>query len=148
MTTPHPRTVAEKMGIKPGWRTHVVGAPTGVLDTLGLPALDMVDERIGEFDYVHLFVKTQAGMRKVFPTLTSHLAAGGKLWLSWPKGRKLGSDLSLPKVIEIGYDCGLVESTCLRIDGTWSGLRFTHPRPGRAYANSYGTLPASIRDHP
>ncbi len=47
----------------------------------------------------------------------------------------------MPTVIEIGYDCGLVESTCLRIDDTWTGLRFTRPKPGKVYANSYGTLP-------
>ena len=135
------RTVAQKMGIKAGWRTHVVGAPVGVLDTLGLPPLEVETELVGEFDYLHLFVVTQEEMREVFPTLVPHLAATGKLWLSWPKARKLGSDLTLPTVIEIGYDCGLVESTCLRIDDTWTGLRFTHPKVGKVYANSYGTLP-------
>jgi hypothetical protein len=136
------RTVAQKMGIKSGWRAHVVGAPEGVIDTLALPELTMVSELTGEYDYLHLFVLTQDQMRKEFPALVPHLAPRGKLWLSWPKSRKLGSDLTLPKVIEIGYDSGLVESTCLRIDDTWSGLRFTRPRAGQVYANSYGTLPS------
>ncbi len=35
----------------------------------------------------------------------------------------------------------MVESTCLRIDEVWAGLKFTHPVPGKHYANSYGTLP-------
>ena len=39
----------------------------------------------------------------------------------------------------------MVESTCLRIDDTWSGLKFTHPKPGKVYANSYGTLPGQAR---
>ncbi len=55
--------------------------------------------------------------------------------------RKLGSDLGLPKVIEIGYKHGLVESTCLRVDDTWAGLKFTHPKKGKVYNNLYGTLP-------
>ena len=38
------RTVAQKMGIKPGWRAHLVDVPDGVLDALGLPPLD-VDAR-------------------------------------------------------------------------------------------------------
>ncbi len=135
------RTVADKMGIKPGWRTHVVGAPDGVMEALGLPDLEVCAELGGAFDYLHLFVTTQQRMREEFPLLVPHLAPRGKLWLSWPKGRRLGSDLSLPTVIEIGYECGLVESTCLRVDETWSGLRFTHPQPGKVYANSYGTLP-------
>lgn len=136
------RTVAQKIGIKPGWRAHVVGAPEGVLETLGLPPLVLEDEPTGELDYVHLFVVTQHQMRERFPALVPHLAPRGKLWLSWPKARRLGSDLDLPTVIEIGYDFGLVESTCLRIDDTWSGLRFTHPKAGKTYANSYGTLPS------
>jgi hypothetical protein len=135
------KTVAQKMSIKSGWRAHIVGAPIGVLDSLGLPDLNVDSKLVGEFDYIQAFVRTQNEMRSVFPTLVPHLAAGGKLWLSWPKGHKLGSDLTLPKVIEIGYDFGLVESTCLRIDDTWSGLRFTHPKVGKVYANSYGVLP-------
>ena len=62
--------------------------------------------------------------------------------MSWPKGRKLGADLTLPTVIEIGYRHGLVESTTLRVDDTWSAMKFTHPKAGRVYRNSYGTLPA------
>lgn len=135
------RTVAQKMGIKPGWRTYVMGAPDGVLDALGLPPLHLETELTARFDYLHLFVRTQEQMRAQFPDLVPHLAPRGKLWLSWPKTGKLGSDLNLPKVIEIGSDCGLVESTCLRVDDTWTGLRFTHPKVGKIYTNSYGTLP-------
>lgn len=135
------RTVAQKMGIKPGWRTYLLDAPAGVLYTLGLPPLDIDRDLSGEFDYLHLFVRTQADMREKFPMLAPHLGSGGQLWLSWPKGRRLGSDLSLPQVIEIGYGFGLVESTCLRVDDTWAGLRFTHPKPGKVYENSFGTLP-------
>lgn len=61
--------------------------------------------------------------------------------MSWPKARKSGSDLGLSKIIEIGYKNGLVESTCLRVDDTWAGLKFTHPKKGKVYDNSYGTLP-------
>ena len=76
-----------------------------------------------------------------FPKLKQHLNAAGMMWLSWPKARKLGPDLSLPKVIEIGYSHGLVESTTLRIDDTWSAIKFTHPKKGKIYHNKFGTLP-------
>lgn len=137
MTT---RTAAAKMGLKPGWTAHFVHPPAGVPEAMGLPPLELVPLD-GQVDYLHLFVTTQDQMREEFPSLVPHLAPAGKLWLSWPKGRRLGSDLTLPIVIEIGYDHGLVESTCLSIDETWSALRFTHPKPGTRYANSYGTLP-------
>ena len=134
------RTVAEKMGLRAGWTAHFVNAPDGVPESMGLPDLQPVPLS-GEVDYLPLFVTTQEEMRDEFPRLVPHLAPQGKLWLSWPKGRRLGSDLTLPTVIEIGYDHGLVESTCLAIDDTWSALRFTHPKPGQRYHNSYGTLP-------
>ena len=135
------RTVAQKMGIMPGWRAHFVNPPAGVMAKIDLPDLVVAETLAGDFDYVHLFAVTQNQMRLTFPELVPHLAPLGKLWVSWPKGRQLGSDLTLPKVIEIGYRCGLVESTCLRVDDTWSGLRFTRPKEGKTYQNSYGTLP-------
>ena len=63
------------------------------------------------------------------------------LWVSWPKGKQLGTDLALPHVIRIGYSHGLVESSCLSVDATWSALKFTHPKKGKTYNNSYGKLP-------
>ncbi|HIX00988.1 MAG TPA: hypothetical protein H9871_12695 [Candidatus Nesterenkonia stercoripullorum] len=41
----------------------------------------------------------------------------------------------------IGYRHGLVESKTLAVDATWSAIKFTHPRPGQHYNNSFGTLP-------
>ena len=62
------------------------------------------------------------------------------LWVSWPKGGKLGTDLNIKIVIKLGYEFGLVESTCLCVNKTWSGLKFTHMKKGKIYNNSYGKL--------
>jgi len=135
------RSVAQKMGIKQGALAYFVSVPASVLKTIDLPKLDVSEDLVGEFDYIHFFSVTQVEMHDTFPRLKLHLKPSGMLWLSWPKARKLSSDLSLPKVIEIGYSCGLVESTCLRVDDTWAGLKFTHPKDGKIYNNSHGTLP-------
>ena len=135
------RSVAQKMGIREGARAYFVDAPATALEAIDLPALTVVEALEGAFDYIHFFSVSQAEMNEIFPQLKSHLKSSGTLWLSWPKGRRLGTDLSLPKVIEIGYSHGLVESTCLRIDETWAGLKFTHPKKGKVYRNRYGTLP-------
>jgi hypothetical protein len=135
------RSVAQKMGIKAGSRVFFDHAPEGALEAIELPALEVSSRLEGDFDYIHSFCLTQAEMSSRFPMLKRHLGPAGMLWLSWPKARKLGTDLSLPKVIEIGYSHGLVESTALRVDDTWSGLKFTHPRQGKVYRNSYGQLP-------
>lgn len=107
---------------------------------MDLPELEVEETLTGEFDYVHLFVKSQADFHEKFPALKEHLKSTGMLWVSWPKARQLGADLTLPIVIKIGYDYGLVESKCLSINATWSALKITYPKEGKIYANSYGKL--------
>ena len=135
------RTVAQKMGVKPGLRAYLRDAPATAVTAMGLPDLDVPETLTGELDYLHLFVVTQDRLREQFGELRDRLRPGGMLWVSWPKGGKLGTDLTIKSVIAIGYELNMVESTCLRIDEVWSGLKFTHPKPGKVYANSYGTLP-------
>jgi hypothetical protein len=130
------------MGIKPGSRAHLVAAPSPAVLAMQLPPLVVSPELDGQFGYIHLFTTSQACMDDSFPTLKEHLTARGMLWVSWPKRRRLGTDLSLPTVIRIGYSHGMVESTCLSVDDIWSALKFTHPKPGKTYNNSYGSLPA------
>jgi hypothetical protein len=134
------KTVSQKMGIKNGMRAILIEAPVEAIDSMDLPEIEIGRELNGMFDYIHLFVKEQAGLRRDFPTLKSHLKPSGMLWISWPKAGQLGTDLNIRNIIGIGYGFGLVESTCLSIDAVWSGLKFTHPKEGKVYQNSYGKL--------
>ncbi len=135
------RTVAQKMGVRPGSRALLVDAPESARAAMSLPDLELAGQLDGEFDYLHLFATRQEQLRERFPELRGHLRPGGMLWVSWPKGGQLGTDLTLRQVIAIGYGFNLVESTAVRIDDVWSALKFTHPKPGKTYANSYGVLP-------
>ena len=131
------------MGVKEGMRAFFLNAPQAALDAIGLPSLDVGAALQGKFDYLHFFSKTQVEMDGSFPKLKQHLKPTGMLWLSWPKGKQLGTDLALPTVIRIGYSNGLVESTCLSVDAIWSGLKFTHPKTDKIYRNSHGQLKRS-----
>lgn len=135
------RTVAQKMGVRPHVRAHLHHPPEGVLTDLALPELELRPDLEGDFDYLHLFATKAERLYEDLATLHPHLRPGGMLWVSWPKGGRLGTDLNMQRVIAIGYDQGLVESICLRVNDTWAGLKFTHPKPGKVYRNSYGILP-------
>jgi hypothetical protein len=135
------RDVSQKMGIKEGMRAFFMNAPQSALDAINLPTLNIASQLEEQFDYIHVFTITQVEMDDVFPKLKRHLKPTGMLWVSWPKSKKLNTDLALPKVINIGYSHGLVESICLSVDATWSGLKFTHPKKGKDYHNSFGQLP-------
>lgn len=141
------RTVAQKMGVRAGVRALVLGAPPAVLEAMHLPDVELAGELAGTFDHGHCFVRSEAQLADALPPLREHLAPRGTLWVSWPKGGALGTDLTLPVVIRVAYDHGLVESTCLSVDATWSALKLTHPKEGKRYANSFGTLPWQ-RDEP
>nr|WP_315463404.1 hypothetical protein [uncultured Rhodoferax sp.] len=137
------KTVAQKMGVKEGMRAYFVDAPASVLEAIHLPGLNSSRTLHDTFDYLHVFVTSQAAMDAHFPKLVQHLKKTGMLWVSWPKARQLGTDLALPHVIRIGYSHGLVESTTLSVDTIWSGMKFTFPKPGKTYHNSYGQLPST-----
>lgn len=104
------KTVAQKMGIKENSSGHFVNAPDDALADIQFPEIKINKTLEGELDYIHLFVKSQDELRELFPKLKNHLQLNGMLWVSWPKNRQLDTDLTLPKVIEIGYSFGLVES--------------------------------------
>ena len=136
------RSVAQKMGIAEGARALYFNAPAPALNAIGLPNLDVSVDLDGDFDCIHLFSITQSEMGEIFPKLKLQLKDSGMLWLSWPKGSKLGSDLSLPKVSEIGYADTWAGGKHLPADRRHvTGLTFTHPKRGKVYVNRYGTLP-------
>ncbi|MFP5082078.1 hypothetical protein [Pedobacter sp. JCM 36344] len=136
------------MGIKENSKAYFVNPNNEAIENIHLPTLDISTNLEDEFDYIHLFVKTQSEFIDHFPKLKTYLKSNGMLWVSWPKGGKLGTDLNLKIVIKLGYDYGLVESTCLIIDNIWSGLKFTHPKKGKVYNNSYGKLNDEKTDAP
>ena len=131
---------SRKMGIKEGARAFLVNAPAEAVEAIDPSELDLATKLTGKFDYIHLFTKSKEDFNERFPRLKAHLKPTGMLWVSWPKNRKLGTDLTLTKVIELGYNHGLVESKTISIDATWSAIKFTHPKKGKVYKNSYGKL--------
>jgi hypothetical protein len=134
------RAIAKKLGLQDDMRAFLVNAPEDTRKTIASMDLNIVKSLRGMFDYIHLFTTSQAEFKKRFPKLKKHLIVGGMLWVSWPKNRKLETDLTLTKVIELGYDYGLVESKTISIDQIWSAIKFTHPKKGKEYKNSYGRL--------
>ena len=121
-------------------RIIFINAPADAIKAVDPPSLDVASKLNGYFDYIHLFTKSQTELENIFSKLKDHLKKNGMLWVSWPKNGQLGTNLTLAKIINIGYGFGLVESKCLSIDTTWSGLKFTNPKKGKVYHNSYGHL--------
>lgn len=134
------RSLIDKLGIKASDKVLFYKAPADVMHVFENSKFEIKKRLSGNFDYIHYFVIHQSDMKLNFPKLKEHLNPGSTLWISWPKASKLDSDLTIKHVIKIGYDFGLVESKSIRIDDTWAALKFTFPKEGKVYNNSYGKL--------
>ena len=100
--------LVRKLGIKPGARLGLIGAPPDFDATLGELPLGVE-------------------VRRRLPALRAALDPAGGLWIAWPKGSSgLATDLSDSVVRKLGLDAGLVDNKVCAIDQTWSGLRFVY----------------------
>ena len=122
-STPLPR----KLGIKPGHRLLLVGAPDGFREgTLGeLPDGVRVRTRGGgEADVIVAFHTRRAELAKRMPALRERMDPAAGLWIAWPKrAAKVETDLTEDVVRELALDNALVDNKVCAIDETWSGLR-------------------------
>ena len=114
-----------KLGIRPGGRVLVVGAPEA-FDLGPLPDV-VVHRRAGRspYDVVLAFAPDRRALLRRFGPARDRLTTAGGLWVAWPK-RSSGvpSDLDENVVREVGLAAGLVDTKVCAIDATWSGLRF------------------------
>jgi len=134
------KTIAEKLGVSSGIRTFFLNEPMNFAKEVKMPDIDLQLKLSGKFDYIHFFVVSQNEFHEKFKILKEHLKLDGMLWVSWPKSGQNRTDLNIKTVIKIGYDYGLVESKSISINSIWSALKFTHPKEGKKYNNSYGKL--------
>src|SRR6266851_2512112 len=119
------KSLADKLGIKPGKKLHLSNAPDGYGRTLGtLPTgATMLKALQGPCDFIQFFTKEKSELKAAFPKLKKNLATDGILWISWPKGAsKIKTDVNENVVREIGLDCGLVDVKVCAVDEVWSGL--------------------------
>jgi hypothetical protein len=123
--TPLPK----KLGIRPGARLGLIGAPDGFEATLGsLP--DGVRVRgvaRGPLDVIVAFFVERAALARRFGGLAGALDPAGGLWIAWPKRASgVTTDLTENAVREVGLSSGLVDNKVCAVDEVWSGLRFVY----------------------
>ena len=143
--TPLPR----KLGIKPGARVGLAGAPDGfgaLLEPLpdgarveagasaaaGAPAAGAagavlpgpVLPGIGPFDVIVFFTVEQAELAGRLSELRARMAPAAGLWIAWPKrASRVPTDMTEDVIREIALPTGLVDNKVCAIDPVWSGLR-------------------------
>jgi hypothetical protein len=121
--TPLPR----KLGIKPGHRVALLGAPDGFEHAaLGELAPDVRIRRRagGKADVIVSFHRSRAELERRLPALRELMEPAAGLWIAWPKrASRLPTDITEDVLRKIASPTGLVDNKVCSIDATWSGLR-------------------------
>jgi hypothetical protein len=113
-----------KLGIKPGHRVAVLGAPDG-FEFGELPGGVSVKRRAGgKRDVILAFHSSRVELERKLPALRGMMEPAAGLWIAWPKrASKVATDITEDVVREIALPTGLVDNKVCAVDETWSGLR-------------------------
>ncbi len=125
------RPLAGKLGIRGGSVVALLGAPARFERQLGrLPDRTRLARDLRQHPRtVLLFTRSRADLARRFPAAARSLAAGGALWIAWPKRSSgVATDLTQQTVRAFGLGAGFVDYKICAIDGTWSGLCFARRR--------------------
>jgi hypothetical protein len=113
----HPRTLADKLGVKAGQRVRLVGDAD--------PALTGAGERItdGDADVVFVAAESPEDLRLI-GALQDQITSDGAIWVIRPKGRP---DLTEAMVIAAGRDAKLHDVKIARVSDTHTAMKFVIP---------------------
>jgi hypothetical protein len=122
--------LAKKLGIKPGHRLALVGAPAG----WAVPDLpDGVTAGAPEgADVVVAFHRSAAELEAGIEALGRAIYPDGMVWIAWP--RKAGgheSDITENGIRDVVLPLGLVDTKVAALDDDWSGLKVVWRRERR-----------------
>jgi hypothetical protein len=125
--TPLPK----KLGIKPGHRLALLGAPDGF--ELELPDGVSVRRRAGgKADVILSFHVSRTELERRLPALRAMMQPAAGLWIAWPKrASKMETDITEDVLREIALPTGLVDNKVCAVDERWSGLRLVIRREHR-----------------
>jgi hypothetical protein len=125
--TPLPK----KLGIKPGHRVLLDGAPQGFEATLLVPLPDdvVLARRAGRtpYDVIVAFRRDAGSYTRHLARDRDRIPRDGALWIAWPKKASgIVTDLTDDVVRREALAAGLVDVKVCAIDSTWSGLKLVY----------------------
>jgi len=119
--------IVKKLGLKPGMRALVLGAPAGYMNLLSpLPDRVAVSESLGSaHEFVQFFATKKSEITKSAKKLLQSAAPGALVWVTYPKKTSsVDSDLSREEVWAAMEGTGWRPVSQIAIDDVWSALRF------------------------
>ncbi|CAN5380208.1 DUF3052 family protein [soil metagenome] len=114
----------KKLGIVPGVRLDVVGAPEGWRFEAD-PVDVVLVHGDAPADVIVAFCRSAADVRASVEALEPRIRPAGALWIAWPrKAAGHVSDITDNLLRDVALPRGLVDVKVAAIDADWSGLKF------------------------
>jgi hypothetical protein len=125
----NPRTLVDKLGVKPGARVSVLGFddPSFLQLLRGRTVLVSVNEPQESSDLLFFRAAAAADLERI-RVIKRFLAPAGALWIIAPKG---GGEPTEAQVLEAGRAAGLVDTKVARFSDTHTAHRFAIPKVQR-----------------
>lgn len=115
----------KKLRYQPGMRVAVVSAPSDFEAELGKAKdLTRVSGLAGPVDLVQAFYTRKADFDRDAKKLAGALGPKGILWVCYPKGKALDTDLNRDILHAAGAKHRLDGVSLVSVDDVWSALRF------------------------
>ena len=120
------RPLASKLCVKEGDRIAILNPPLGYGQIVGeLPDNVTVTNSLeGEFNMINFFVIKRKKLEEGLSQLKNALREDGLLWVSYPKGSQLNTNINRESIAAYARSLGLKAVTQVSVDHTWSALRF------------------------
>lgn len=110
--------LAKKLLLQPTGSFAVVGAPPE-----HAPLLEGATRPEGA-ELVLVYAKNRAELEKRLPKAVKALGDDARLWVAYPKAKKLGTDLNRDVLFRLLQERGLAACRQVSIDDTWSAMWF------------------------
>ena len=113
----NPRTLADKLGVKPGMRVSLIG----VRDPLQGRTSDITEGKAAkESDLIFFGAQADKDLARLI-SLRKSLKRSGAIWVVYPKGKK---EITETGVIQAGRQAGLIDIKVARFSQTHTALKF------------------------
>lgn len=125
----HPKSVAEKLGVKPASRISLLQLPSPELlkDACKSAAAFADSMPLKDSDVIFYGVEATSELPRIKKLIPS-LAGNGALWIVYPKGRKEITEL---QVLAVGREAGLFDVKVVSYSTTHTALKFVRPKAKR-----------------
>ena len=126
------RTLAQKLGLKPGLVACVINAPPHYSDLVSDADVALHETMYPSADFIHAFARGTVELCDLVQAAKCCMAVDGMLWISWPKKASgVDSALSFRAVRQCGLNAGLVDVKVCSVDAVWSALKFVYRKHDR-----------------